>query len=117
MARVSNLPFGSRTNTHRMDKGGNPPGYQTALPEATSTLRLVSRYQWRNFSRCQAVLGSVRTCWSDGRRVPTSRGRPLAPLLRGGAALNRRASKRIRVTHMTDRLERSEEHTSELQSL
>src|SRR5260370_42616958 len=79
-----------------MGKGGRPPWYQTAVPEVLSTWRLVSLYQWRLFSRCQTVRGLARTCFSEGRRVPTKRGRPLAPFLRVGVGRNRRASRRRR---------------------
>src|SRR2546426_9037610 len=79
-----------------MGTGGSPPWYQTAVPEVISTWRRDSLYQWRIFKLCQTVRGLARTCCSEGRRVPTKRGRPLVPFLRGGAGRNRRASRRRR---------------------
>src|SRR5713101_4678099 len=86
-----------------MGKGGSPPWYQTAVPEVILTWRLVSLSHWQLFGRCQTVRGLARTCCSEGRRVPTKRGRPLTPFLRGGAGRNRRASRRRRVIQMTGR--------------
>src|SRR2546422_9810486 len=77
-----------------MGTGGSPPWYQTAVPEVISTWRRDSLYQWRIFKLCQTVRGLARTCCSEGRRVPTKRGRPLVPFLRGGAGRNRRATRR-----------------------
>jgi hypothetical protein len=49
-------PRGSRTGHQRSGSGGRPELYQTAVPVATSTMRLVRPYQRGTVWRCQIVL-------------------------------------------------------------
>jgi hypothetical protein len=78
-------------------------GTQIAVPEATSTKRCPSPYQLSTFRNCQTVRRRISICWSEGRRDPTRRGRPMAPFLRSGAGPNKRASRRRRVMHVIGR--------------
>ena len=66
-------PSGSRTSSHRIGTGGKPPWYQTAVPVASSTMRLVRPYQRATVWRCQTVLGSCSTWLSLARRLPLDR--------------------------------------------
>src|SRR5580765_3656675 len=48
-------PRGSRTSSHRMGTEGKPEWYQTAVPVASSTMRLVRPYQRATVWRCQTA--------------------------------------------------------------
>jgi hypothetical protein len=71
-AWVLNSPCGSRTSTQRMGTAGNPVlylRYQSAVPEATSTLRSSPPYQLSTVAPAQAVLGSSATSARFGSPV------------------------------------------------
>ena len=68
-----------------MGTGGSPPWYQTAVCEATSTVRGRAPYQVGVVSDVQAVRASAQATASVGRRAPLSRGRPLVRGPRSGA--------------------------------
>jgi hypothetical protein len=84
-AWVSNSPLGSRIKTQRSGTAGKPLLYQSAVAEATSTLRSPSPYQSAIVIGIQAVFGSSATAESLGRREPFTRGLPSCPRRRGGA--------------------------------
>ena len=80
--------------------GADPQWYQTAVPVAISTARLVRPYQRVTVWRCQTVSASCSTWLSVGRRLPLTGGRPRPGRL-GGAGAYRLASRRNRVTTLT----------------
>ena len=84
-AWVLNSPCGSRTSTQRMGTAGSPVLYQTAVAEATSTVRSPLPYQSSTVAGAQTVEGSSATSDRFGRRSPLRRGLPICPALRGGA--------------------------------
>src|SRR5437764_8123349 len=59
-----------------MGKGSEPERYHSAVAVQISTTRLPSPYQ-STVMRCHTVLGSCKTVSSDGKRFPTTRGRPI----------------------------------------
>src|SRR5262249_27691015 len=64
-----------RVSPQRIGKGVEPKQYHQAVPLHSSSVRAPSPYQSRR-SRSQTVCGSERTCSKEGRRGPTTRGRP-----------------------------------------
>src|SRR3712207_7410168 len=57
-AWVAKAPCGSRTSTQRMGTAGNPVLYQTAVPEAISTVHSPLPYQLSTLAGVQEVLRS-----------------------------------------------------------
>src|SRR5215218_7966386 len=54
-AWVAKAPCGSRTSTQRMGTAGSPVLYQTAVAEATSTVRSPQPYQSTTVAAAQAL--------------------------------------------------------------
>src|SRR5215216_5144959 len=67
-AWVLNSPCGSRTTTQRIGTAGNPVLYQTAVAQATSTVRFPPPYQSSTVVGVQVVEGSSATTERFGRR-------------------------------------------------
>src|SRR5918995_6588755 len=67
-AWVLNSPSGSRSNTQRKGTAGKPVEYQTAVAEAISTMRSPLPYQLATVVGFQAVVGSLATSESLGKR-------------------------------------------------
>jgi len=97
----SRSPVGSRTSTQRIDAGGRPELYQTAVSDTISSMRDLPPYQSVTVIGTHTVLGSASTALNAGRRRPFTRGRPICPTRRGGAGANRLASIRSLVTRQT----------------
>jgi hypothetical protein len=68
-----------------MGTGGSPVWYQTAVAEATSTVRSPLPYQLLTATGVQMLPGAFATAAKVGKRLPLRRGLPICFGLRGGA--------------------------------
>jgi hypothetical protein len=75
-ACVLNSPRGSRIHAQRTGTANKPVLYHTAVSEATSTMRLLSPYQFAIVVSFQTVAGSSATTERFAKRSPLRRGLP-----------------------------------------
>jgi hypothetical protein len=86
------FPCGSRVRTQQMGKGAKPARSHNAVPVQISRVRS----PWPSHDRvrrCHMVGGSARIWSREGRRAPTTRGRPMGWLSRSGGSSCRTASR------------------------